>query len=47
MLESKLKVPDLIRDHEYEFRVIAENKVGPGEPSKPSKPVKATDPFSE
>lgn len=32
-------VPDLKEGEEYEFRVIAVNKGGPGEPSKPSASV--------
>jgi len=43
--ELKLKVEELVEDNEYIFRVIAENKVGPGEPSQPTKPVMARDPW--
>ena len=43
--ELKLKVEELVEDNEYMFRVLAENKVGPGEPSQPSKPVMARDPW--
>ena len=43
--DLKLKVEELVEDNEYIFRVIAENKVGPGEPSQPSKPVMARDPW--
>ena len=43
--ELKLKVEELVEDNEFMFRVIAENKVGPGEPSQPSKPVMARDPW--
>ena len=43
--ELKLKVEELVEDNEYIFRVVAENKVGPGEPSQPTKPVMARDPW--
>ncbi|KAI5639981.1 immunoglobulin i-set domain-containing protein [Phthorimaea operculella] len=33
------RVTDVDEGHEYEFRVIAVNKAGPGEPSEPSKSV--------
>ncbi len=43
--ELTLKVGDLIEDNEYEFRVVAENKVGAGPPSSATNPVKAKDPW--
>nr|XP_006823015.1 PREDICTED: titin-like [Saccoglossus kowalevskii] len=43
--EETFRVSDLIKDTEYEFRVSAENKVGVGEPSEPSKPVIAKLPY--
>jgi len=43
--ELKLKVEELVEDNEYIFRVVAENKVGPGQPSEPTKPVMARDPW--
>ena len=40
VLDLTYTIPRLTEGKEYEFRVIAENKVGPGEPSAPCKPVK-------
>lgn len=42
-----LKVDDLIEDNVYQFRVIARNKAGPSEPSKPSDSIVAKDPWSK
>lgn len=39
------KCNDLIEGLEYEFRIIAENKAGPSEPSEPCKPFIAKNPF--
>lgn len=36
--ETKGRVPDLVEGNQYEFRVRAVNKGGPGEPSEASKP---------
>lgn len=35
------KVNDLVEGEEYQFRVRALNEAGPGEPSKPTNPIKA------
>lgn len=43
--ERRLKVQNLFPGHEYQFRVKAENEVGIGEPSLPSRPVVAKDPI--
>ena len=45
--ELTFKAGDLIEDNEYEFRIMAENKVGVGPPSSPSKPVVAKDPYGK
>jgi ribosomal protein S30 len=37
--QLKASVPDLKEKEEYEFRVRAVNKAGPGEPSDATKPV--------
>lgn len=44
---TKYTVDGLLEDTEYEFRVIAVNKAGPGQPSMPSSSVVAKDPVSE
>ncbi|XP_077902485.1 immunoglobulin superfamily member 22 isoform X3 [Ictidomys tridecemlineatus] len=41
---TKYTVDGLLEDTEYEFRVIAVNKAGPGQPSMPSSSVVAKDP---
>lgn len=38
---------ELIEGSEYEFRVIACNKVGPSEPSAPSRTIVAKNPFGK
>lgn len=38
---------DLVEDSSYQFRVVAVNKAGESEPSKPSSPVKVQDPWRE
>jgi titin len=43
--ERRMKVSNLIPNHDYQFRVKAENEVGLGEPSKPCRPVAAKDPI--
>lgn len=45
--DTKCTVDGLLEDTEYEFRVIAVNKSGPGHPSMPSNSVVAKDPVSE
>lgn len=39
--QTKGTVPNLTEGEEYEFRVIAVNKGGPGEPSEASRPIVA------
>lgn len=45
--KTKATVPGLVEGEEYEFRVVAVNKGGPGEPSDASKSVVAKARFSE
>ena len=45
MTETTLKVTDVKENSEYQFRVIAENKAGPGQPSEPCSPVVAKRPY--
>ena len=45
--QLSFKCNDLVEGLEYEFRVIAENKAGPSEPSAPCKPFTAKDPFDK
>ncbi|NXR59904.1 TITIN protein, partial [Rhadina sibilatrix] len=44
---TKFKVPDLLEGCQYEFRVSAENEIGVGDPSPPSKPIFARDPIAK
>ena len=43
--DLNMDIKDLIEMNNYEFRVIAENKMGPSEPSEPSKRFTAKDPW--
>lgn len=45
--DTTFKVPDLIEDTEYEFRIVAINKIGEGPPGPKSAPIKAQDPWSK
>jgi titin len=45
--ETTYKVDDLIEGTEYRFRVVAENKAGPGPESEPSDDVLAKDPWGK
>ena len=44
-LTPRLDVTDLMEGNEYQFRVIAENKVGPGPEGPPSDTITAKDPW--
>jgi len=43
--ELTYNVDDLVEDNEYQFRIIAENKIGCGPPGPPSEDVLAKDPW--
>ena len=43
--ETSLRMDDLQEGTNYQYRVIAENKAGPGKPSAPSEPFAAKDPW--
>ncbi len=45
--DTNFQATELYEDTEYEFRVSAENKVGTGAPSEPSRPFIARDPWSK
>lgn len=45
MLEGT--IPNLKENNQYEFRVSAVNKAGPGEPSDPTKPICAKNRFGK
>jgi len=44
---TQYRVQDLVEGCEYEFRVMAENEIGTGDPSLPSKPILAKDPIGK
>ena len=45
--ETTYEMTELIEDTEYEFRIVAVNKVGEGPPGPKSTPVKAKDPWGK
>lgn len=45
--ELTYKDSEIIEGNEYEYRISAENKVGVGPPSSPTKPILAKDPWGE
>ncbi len=44
---TQIIAEELVEGSEYEFRVIACNKVGQSEPSAPSRPIIAKNPFGK
>ena len=46
-IDTKLLVPDLIENSDYQFRVIALNAAGPSEPSPPTMPTKVKEKIGE
>lgn len=44
---TQYRVQDLVEGCEYEFRVMAENELGTGDPSVPSQPILAKDPIGK
>ena len=44
---TSLSIPNLIKNHRYNFRVYAENKCGVSEPVELSEPIKATSGIGE
>lgn len=40
IVNPEYTVPNLKEFHDYEFRIVAENKVGRGIPSLPTAPIK-------
>lgn len=47
ILDTAFTVKNLTENEEYQYRVIAVNKKGESEPSKPSEIIKAAYPFSK
>ena len=45
--ETSYMDKEVVEDTQYLYRVIAENKVGPGPPCEPTAPITAKDPWSE
>ena len=45
--DLEITAEELVEDSEYEFRITAENKVGQGPPSSPTKPQVAKDPWGK
>jgi len=45
--DTKYRVTELVEGNEYQFRIMAENRIGVGPPGPPSETILAKDPWGE